>query len=144
VAAAVPGTRQLGLPALRTWTPVAAGVLLALVLLLIALSRFLRPRTVAGVWRRAMLLLKLAGVRPRIGETPIEFGNRVAGRFPEAAAGMRQLAGDFAVAAYAPPGLAEQRGPAVMAGWGSLRTLLLRRVVSRRRRRSSDRSASRT
>lgn len=134
--------RGLALPALRTWTPVGAAVLLGLVLLFIALSRFLRPQTVAGVWRRATLLLQLAGVRLRVGETPIEYGDRVAGRFPETAAGIRQLAGDFAVAAYAPPRLAEQRRPAVLAGWGSLYPLLLRRVVSLRRQRPRSGSTS--
>lgn len=129
--APAPSGGRLSLPALRAWTPVGAAVLLVLVLLFIALSRFLRPQTVGGVWRRATLLLQLAGVRPRVGETPIEFGDRVAGRFPETAAGMRQLAGDFAVAAYGPLRLAEQRKPAVLAGWGSLRPLLLRRVASR-------------
>jgi len=83
-----------------------------------------------------MLLLRIAGVLPRTGETPIEFGDRVAGEFPETAAGMRQLASDFAVAAYAPPGLAEARRPAVLAGWGSLRPMLLRRVAARARARA--------
>jgi transglutaminase-like putative cysteine protease len=129
------GSPGVTLPALRTWTPVGALVLLVLVLLYVLFSRFLRPQTVAGVWRRAMLLLELAGVRPRVGETPIEFGDRVAGAFPEAASGMRQLAGDYAVAAYAPPPLAEGRKPAIMAGWGSLRPLLLRRIAARLRRR---------
>ena len=120
---------------LRSWTPVGAGVLLALVLIFIAASRFLRPQTVAGVWQRARLLLQLAGVQPQLGETPIEFGNRVAHAFPEAAAGMRQLAGDFAVAAYAPQPLAALRKPAVLACWAALRPLLLRRVAGRLRRR---------
>ncbi|HKA13253.1 MAG TPA: transglutaminase domain-containing protein [Candidatus Dormibacteraeota bacterium] len=123
--------RGLGLPSLRTWTPVAAVLLLVLVLLYVAVSRYLRPETVAGVWRRATRLSQLAGVRRGMGETPIEFGDRVAGEFPEAAAAMRRLAFDFTVAAYAPRGLAEQRKPAVMASWAELRTMLLRRVASR-------------
>jgi transglutaminase-like putative cysteine protease len=129
------GSRSLALPALRTWTPVGALILLVLVLLYVLSSRFLRPQTVAGVWGRAMLLLELAGVRPRVGETPIEFGDRVAGAFPEAASGMRQLAGDYAVAAYAPSPIAEGRKAAILAGWGSLRPLLLRRIAARVRRR---------
>jgi transglutaminase-like putative cysteine protease len=124
-------TRGLALPSLRTWTPVAAVLLSVLVLLYVAMSRYLRPETVAGVWRRATRLSRLAGVWPQLGETPIEFGDRVAGEFPEAAARIRQLAFDFAVAAYAPRSLAEQRKPAVMAGWAALRPLLLRRVASR-------------
>lgn len=125
------GAGLISLPSLRTWTPIAAVVLFVLVLLYVAASRYLRPQTVAGVWSRATRLTQLAGVRPRLGETPIEFGDRVAGEFPEAAAGIRQLAVDFAVAAYAPRGLAEQRKPAVMAGWAALRPLLLRRMASR-------------
>jgi len=128
------GPGGLVLPALRTWTPIGALTLLALVLLYVVASRFLRPQTVAGVWRRAVLLLQLAGVRPRVGETPIEYGDRVAGAFPEAATGMRQLAGDYAVAAYAPPRLAEGRRAAVLAAWARLRPLLLRRIVARLRR----------
>jgi hypothetical protein len=128
-------SRGPALPALRTWTPVGALILLVLVLLYVLSSRYLRPQTVAGVWRRAMLLVELAGVRPRVGETPIEFGDRVAGAFPEAASGMRQLAGDYAVAAYAPPPMAEGRKAAILAGWGSVRPLLLRRIAARVRRR---------
>jgi transglutaminase-like putative cysteine protease len=120
-------------PSLRTWTALGAGLLLVLTLLYFALSRYLRPQTVAGVWRRANLLVKLAGVRPRSSETPIEFGDRVASEIPEAAAGIRQLAVDFAVAAYAAPPAAAERKPAVMADWGSLRPILLRRVASRLR-----------
>jgi transglutaminase-like putative cysteine protease len=129
------GTGALSLPVLRTWTPIGALVLVLLVLLSVLASRFLRPQTVAGVWHRAMLLLQLAGVSQRVGETPIEFGDRVAGTFPEAATGIRQLAGDYAVAVYAPPRLAEGRRAAIVAGWGSLRPLLLRRVAARLRRR---------
>jgi transglutaminase-like putative cysteine protease len=129
------GSQTPALPTLRTWTPIGALALLLLVLLYVLLSRFLRPQTVAGVWGRAMLLLELAGISQRVGETPIEFGDRVAGAFPEAATGMRQLAGDYAVAVYAPPGLAEGRRAAILAGWGSLRPVLLRRIAARVRRR---------
>ena len=138
---------RFALPSLRTWTPVAAVVLVILALLYAAASRYLRPHTVAGVWRRATQLTRLAGVRPRPGDTPIEFGDRVAGEFPEAAPGMRQLAVDFAVAAYAPRGLAELRKPAVMAGWAVLRPILLRRVAirmvpERRQTRRAEASAA--
>jgi len=135
VPAATGGATGQTLPALRTWTPIGAIVLLLLVLLYVLGSRFLRPQTVAGVWRRAMLLLQLAGVRQRIGETPIEFGDRVAGAFPEAATGIRQLAVDYAAAVYAPRPLAEGRRAAILAGWGALRPLLLRRIAARLRRR---------
>jgi transglutaminase-like putative cysteine protease len=129
------GSGNPALPTLRTWTPIGALALLLLVLLYVIAARFLRPQTVAGVWHRAMLLLQLAGVRQRIGETPIEFGDRVAGTFPEAATGMRQLAGDYAVAVYAPPWLAHDSRAAILADWGSLRPVLLRRIAARLRRR---------
>src|SRR5262249_60665858 len=83
-----------------------------------------------GVGGRAVQVTRLAGVGSGVADTPIGLGDRVACEFPEAAAGMRQLAVDFAVAAYAPPGLAELRKPAVMAGWAALRPLLLRRGAS--------------
>jgi hypothetical protein len=53
---------------------------------------------------------------------------------------MKQLAGDFAAAAYGPPRIATARRPAVLAGWGSLRPLLLRRVVGRVNARPSSRA----
>ncbi|HKF75808.1 MAG TPA: transglutaminase domain-containing protein, partial [Candidatus Dormibacteraeota bacterium] len=115
-----------------SWTGPAAILLLLCVLAAVALSRYLRPGTPAGVWRRTTLLVRLTGVRLRPGETPIEFGDRVAGEFPEAAPHVRRLASDFAAAAYGPPGLAEQRTPAVLADWTALRPLLLRRIASRR------------
>jgi hypothetical protein len=120
-----------GLPTLRTWTPVGAVILVLLVLLYVSLSRYLRPQTVAAVWKRSTRLIELAGVSPRPSETPIEFGDRVAAELPEVASPIRQLAVDFTVAAYAPLGLAEQRRPAVMAGWRALRPLLLRRIGAR-------------
>jgi transglutaminase-like putative cysteine protease len=122
---------RIGLPPPGSWMPVAAATLALLLLLAVAASRYLRPRTVAGVWRRVALLVRLAGLGARAGETPIEFGDRVARAFPESAAPIRQLARDFAAAAYAPREVAEARRPAVMAGWSSVRPLLLRWVVMR-------------
>jgi len=126
-----PAAGRPTLPGVRTWASVAAVVLALLLVLAVAVARYLRPATVAGVWRRARLLVRLAGLHATVGETPIEFGERVARAFPEAAAAVRQLARDFAAAAYAPRAVAEGRGPAVMADWSSVRPLLLRRAVAR-------------
>lgn len=136
------GARDLPQPAApggaggpRSWLPLVALVLVLLAGLYLALSRYLRPRTAAGVWRRAQLLTQLAGLPPLTGETPIEYGDRVAGAIPEAATDIRRLAGAFAVVAYAPPALARERGPAVLASWVTVRPALMRRVASRLVRR---------
>jgi transglutaminase-like putative cysteine protease len=112
--------------------------LLTLLLLLaaavyIAARRYLRPSTVGGVWSRTRRLVVLAGVPLRPGETPHEFGERMAGEFPEAGHEFKELARQFAVAAYAPAGVAAATRTAVLGLWDSLRPLLLRRLVQRLR-----------
>jgi hypothetical protein len=114
--------------------PIAAlGLLLVLVLAWLAVSRYLRPRSVSGVWKRTSVLSGLAGVRTRAGETPHEFGARLAREIPEAAGPARALAERVAVAAYAPRELAVSSRSGVLAAWAELRPLLLRRVRGRLR-----------
>jgi hypothetical protein len=117
------------------------GGLLGLVLLVLgvlagvwaAVWRYLRPRTASGVWRRVAFLSGLAGVRPHAGETPIEFGARMAREIPEAARPATELAERFAVAAYAPREVAAGSRAGVLAAWDDLRPLLLRRLRGRLR-----------
>src|SRR2546426_833848 len=110
---------------------VAGGVLAALLLFLVAVSRYLRPRSVMGVWRRALALASLAGAERRPGETPLEIGRRLQRSFPEAAEPVGALAHGFVVAAYAPPDIASSSRSSVMEAWSALRPLLLRRVLAR-------------
>jgi hypothetical protein len=110
------------------------GIVLALLLLLFAAgARYLRPRTVMGVWRRTLMLARLAGADQRPGETPHELGRRLAGTFPEASAPVRSLTDSFVVAAYAPPDVAKSARASVMESWSALRPLLLRRAFARLR-----------
>ncbi len=111
------------------------GVLLALLLLAFGgAARYLRPRTVTNVWKRTLVLARLAGAERRLGETPLELGRRLAHAFPEASQPVSSLADGFVVSAYAPPDLAEAARSSVMEAWTALRPLLLRRVASRLRR----------
>lgn len=119
----VPG----GLPAML------AGLLLVLAAVWLAVSRYLRPSTVGGVWKRAGLLATLAGVGTRPSDTPLEFGSRLAREVPEAAGPAHELAENFAVAAYAPRDLAAGARSAVLSAWDDLRPLLLRRLRARLR-----------
>jgi len=84
-----------------------------------------------GVWRRTLLLARLAGADQRAGETPYEMGRRLVGSFPEAAEPMRSLTNGFVVAAYAPPDLARSARASVLEAWSALRPLLLRRAFAR-------------
>ena len=114
-------------------TRIAAVIIAILLLLLVAASRYLRPRSVMAVWRRTMALASLAGAERRPGETPLEAGLRLQRAFPEAAEPVRNLAGGFAVAAYAPPDVARTARTTVMEAWSALRPVLLRRVLARLR-----------
>ena len=123
------------LPDAATMTTIV-GVLLALLLLVFAAaSRYLRPRTVMSVWKRLLVLVRLAGAERRPGETPLELGRRMAQNFPEASDPLRMLAAGFVVAAYAPPHLAETGRTTVMEAWTALRPMLLRRIAARLRLR---------
>jgi hypothetical protein len=119
---------QVNLP-LPIGFPIAlAAFLAALLAIWVAVSRYLRPRTVSGVWQRTALLTRLAGIGRRSSETPLEFGARLAGELPDAARPAQELAQRFTVAAYAPGDLAAESRPAVLAVWEELRPALLRRV----------------
>lgn len=111
--------------------PIAAAVITVLAGLFLVLARYLRPRSVVQVWRRLLLLCRLAGLPTAIGETPFEFGRRLAAAVPEAATPIRAMAENFAVAAYAPATLAASRRDAIMNLWRELRPTLLRRVARR-------------
>jgi hypothetical protein len=112
----------------------AIGIFLAVILLLLAaVARYLRPRTVMAVWKRTLALSEMAGVKRRTGETPLELGRRLQQSFPEASALVGALAGGFVVAAYAPAEVAAGSRSAVMEAWTALRPLLLRRVLARLR-----------
>jgi transglutaminase-like putative cysteine protease len=127
------GAFKFGVPDAGTLTKIV-GVLLALMLLVFAIAaRYLRPRKVATVWKRTLVLARLAGAERRTGETPLELSRRLARTFPEASGPVRSLADGFVVAAYAPPDLAESARASVMDAWAALRPLLLRRLAARLR-----------
>lgn len=115
-----------------TFLTKVVAVIVALVLLLLAVVlRYLRPRTVAAVWRRTLRLASLAGAERRPGETPLELGRRLQRTFPEAAVPVTALASGFVVAAYAPPEEAGSSQTSVMEAWLELRPMLLRRIFAR-------------
>jgi hypothetical protein len=126
-----PSGFRIHIPDASTVTRIV-GILFALLLLFAAVvARYLRPRTVMGVWKRTLVLARLAGADLQPGETPLELSRRLARVFPEAASSVRALAGGFVVAAYGPPDLAQSTRASVMEAWGSLRPLMLRRVAGR-------------
>ena len=130
-----PGNSQSGfkfrVPDAGTLTTIV-GVLLAVILILFAAAaRYLRPRTVMGVWKRMIALSELAGAKRRPGETPFELGRRLQERFPEASEPVDALTDGFVVAAYAPAEVAASSRSSVMEAWTAVRPLLLRRVIAR-------------
>jgi len=121
------------LPDAGTLTKIIGLMLAVLLGLFAAAARYLRPRSVMLVWKRTLVLARLAGAERRTGETPLELGRRLARTFPEAAEPVRSLADGFVVAAYAPPDLAGTARASVMDAWTALRPMLLRRAASRLR-----------
>ncbi|HET6309777.1 MAG TPA: transglutaminase domain-containing protein [Candidatus Nitrosotalea sp.] len=121
------------MPDAGTLTTVVA-VFFALILFVLAgVARYLRPRSVMGVWKRTLALSQLAGAKRRPGETPLELGRRLQQRFPEASEPVGALAGGFAIAAYAPHDEAASARSSVMEAWSTLRPMLVRRVLARLR-----------
>jgi hypothetical protein len=88
-----------------------------------------------GVWKRTLVLSRLAGAESRPSETPFETSRRMRSSFPEVTEPMRTLARGFVVAAYAEPEEAKSTRRSVMDAWNELRPLLLRRVLARIRPR---------
>ncbi|MDQ2923795.1 MAG: DUF3488 and transglutaminase-like domain-containing protein [Candidatus Dormibacteraeota bacterium] len=121
------------IPDAGTLTTIIGILLAVLLLLLAAVARYLRPRSVQGVWKRTLTLSELAGAKRRPGETPLELGRRLQVSFPEAREAAGALAGGFAVAAYAPRELAASTRASVMEAWSALRPMLVRRVLARLR-----------
>ncbi len=108
-------------------------LLFVLGLLCIVVIRYLRPRNPAQTWRRLALLGRLAGVHGDRGDTPSEYGRRLAAAFPEAAKPLRELSDSFAITAYAPPEIAARMAPRVVERWREVRPHLVRRLVGRLR-----------
>jgi hypothetical protein len=125
------GGLGIRIPDPSTLTKIVGVVVALLLILFAAVARYLRPRSVMGVWRRTLMLTRLAGADQRTGETPFEMGRRLSLSFPEATEPMRSLASGFVVAAYAPPDEARTARASVMDAWSGLRPLLLRRVFAR-------------
>lgn len=117
------------------WELALLGIALVLMAMGLVASRWLRPGTVGGAWRRTGVLARLAGVGARPGETPIEFGERLAVELPEAAAPARELASHFTVAAYAPVELVGGVRDAALSAWRELRPHLLRGIPRHLRHR---------
>jgi transglutaminase-like putative cysteine protease len=126
-------TFQLRAPDAGTLTTIVGVILAIILVLLAAVARYLRPRTVMGVWKRTLALSELAGAQRRPGETPLELGRRLQQRFPEASDAVGSLAGGFVVAAYAPKEVAASARASVMEAWSALRPMLVRRVLARLR-----------
>ncbi len=120
----------------NTFNDSIAVAVAAILLLLFLVMRYLRPRSVMGVWNRTLVLASLAGAERRPGETPLELGRRLQQAFPEAAEPLASLTGGFAVTAYAPAEEALQARATVMEAWSAARPHLLRRVFERLKPRS--------
>ncbi len=108
---------------------------LLVVIGLVLAIRFLTPRSAGRAWRRTQLLSRLAGVPAGPGETPLEFGRRLALLLPGAAEAAQAISQAFTRAAYGPPELAPQAADDVLASWQALRPALLREAAARAARR---------
>ena len=116
---------------------VEALAMIALVGLLVL--AFLRPRSPAQIWRRSLRLSGWVGVRKRLAETPLEFGQRAALEWAEGGPAMLRLAEAVTTISYSPPGRQGRAREQAEASWvevrrhalGELRVRL--RALGRRR-----------
>ena len=113
------------------WTLFPVGAILLAAALFVAGSRFLRPRTAPLVWRRVLLLTRLGGVEGPPGETPAEFGRRLAAHYPAGARPLRELVESYSVAAFAPEGAARPGAARLVLDWEAARPHLVRKIVDR-------------
>jgi hypothetical protein len=128
-----PTVGGIQLPPARYWPPVLALLALLLGAAAYGASRYLRPHTIAGVWKRTGFLSRIAGVPRGPAETPLEFGARLGRELPETADVARRLAAEVTVAAYSRAAGAASRRAAVVEAWEALRPLLLRHAIQRLR-----------
>jgi len=131
--AGLTGGGALHVPSVTLVLPWAGGILLLLALMYLAASRYLRPNTTAGAWKRTALLARLGGMGRRPGETPFEFGRRLGEEAPEARGAARALVDAYALAAYAPPEVARGSRERVLEAFRELRPLLIARIRNRNR-----------
>jgi hypothetical protein len=113
--------------------PWAGVMLLLFALVYFSVSRYLRPSTAAGAWKRTGLLARLGGMGRRPGETPFEFGRRLGEEAPETRGPARELVDAYALAAYAPPEVARSSRERVLEAFKELRPLLVARIRNRNR-----------
>ncbi len=110
------------------------GLLLAVgAALFLAGSRYLRPTTAGGAWKRTGFLARLAGVRRRPDETPAEFARRLGEELPEVRQPVLRLAEAYMMAAYAPPHVAARSRERVLEAYEELRPGLLASIRDRNR-----------
>jgi transglutaminase-like putative cysteine protease len=105
--------------------------LLLLVIVLVVAIRLLTPRSAGRAWRRTQELSRLAGVPSGPGETPLEFGRRLARLLPAAAEAAQGIAQAVTRSAYGPPDVAPEANEQVLSSWHELRPLLLREAAAR-------------
>lgn len=134
VAPDVPGGGQgFVLPPLGRMLPVAGGLLLLLLALYLAIAQYLRPSSAGAAWDRIGLLARLAGLRRRAHETPLEFGRRLGAEAPELKVPALRLAEAYQAVAYAPNEIALRERRKVLEAYSDLRPLLIHRIRDRNR-----------
>ena len=113
----------------QPWWLVVTGLALIELCLLAVVA--IRPRTVAGVWRRLHLLSRLAGVRPSRSDTPLEFTARLARRFPDSGELIGRLGDGVSTASYGRPGSSSVVRAEVRRSWLRLQPILIRAAAGR-------------
>ena len=115
------GSSPLG----EIWRPlVTAGVvllLIALILLLLALRWLFSARDLPRIWRRLIVLGDRLRVGRRAGDTPTEFGGRLASSLPELDAEVRRLAALYTRASFRQGGLSTAELAEARRAWARVR-----------------------
>jgi hypothetical protein len=136
-------TRTVGGPPPRWLLGFPAALVLIVVLALVALRWWRRPRSLAGVWRRLALAARLTGIRHDEAETRSAFAGRLSRALggsgpPLLGTELGTVASVSGKAEFSPDGLADPDRRLWRDTWASLApalTRLLRRRLLRRRLR---------
>jgi hypothetical protein len=96
-------------------------LLIALILLLLALRWLFSARDLPRIWRRLIVLGDRLRVGRRAGDTPTEFGGRLASSLPELDAEVRRLAALYTRASFRQGGLSTAELAEARRAWARVR-----------------------
>jgi transglutaminase-like putative cysteine protease len=124
-------SRFPGTPQVPAAIPFTALAILVVTGLWFGGRRYLRPTQPRAIWRRALQVSRLVGVRADSHETPMEFAGRLADRLPDHRQGVLKLAEEYQTMVYRNPGAPLPAPGQLAITWATLLPVLLKQAARR-------------